>query len=105
MTPITLSGARRLVAFTVGLFGGRDRNGRIAYPVMCSSPDTAALYRRAFLPWEAEGDPDAATRREQFMAAAGDCICPGCNTEYRDHPADPADPLLNILCSRRRVKL
>lgn len=46
-----------------------------------------------------------------FFRAAGACICPGCQQEYRKHPYSQeyrdwlGTPYLNVLCDGSLVKL
>lgn len=52
-----------------------------------------------------EHPTDAANRREKFTRASGDVVCPSCQLEFRDHPNDPQDEFLKVLCNLDRVKL
>lgn len=61
------------------------------------------------------GSPSDPLDPPEFLAAAGDCLCPVCGHSYRSHPFDPrylfADstgipqPWLNRLCDGTLVKL
>lgn len=42
--------------------------------------------------------------RESFVRASGDVVC-DCGHPYRDHPKDPVDDYLQVLCNGTRVKL
>ncbi len=43
--------------------------------------------------------------RDRRRRAAGAAVCNQCGRPYYDHPADPQEPSLTILCDRERVKL
>jgi hypothetical protein len=47
---------------------------------------------------------DAAVRREEWVRT-GNCVCPVCRELYADHPNDPMERSLVVLCDRTRVKL
>lgn len=54
---------------------------------------------------EPEASTDAEARRKAFYRAGGDVVCEECGEKYYDHPGDPVEKDLNILCNRDRVKL
>jgi len=40
-----------------------------------------------------------------FLRASGDCLCPVCGREYREHPADRECPTFVLLCNGSVMKL
>ncbi|MBA4187573.1 MAG: hypothetical protein C0467_06095 [Planctomycetaceae bacterium] len=60
---------------------------------------------RATVTAAAEDPVKADARRENFIRAGGGVVCGDCGLAYSDHPQDPKDEFLNILCDRTRVKL
>jgi len=63
------------------------------------------LLLRELLLKEHESEDDSRKRRIDMVRAGGDCVCDQCGEKFYDHPSDPVDTFLNILCDRRRVKL
>lgn len=47
----------------------------------------------------------AEQRRDAFGRAGGGAVCDWCGRELRQHPGDPGEPFLTVLCDLRRVKL
>ena len=39
-----------------------------------------------------------------FLRAAGECLCPVCSAEYRDHPYWSEAPTFHLLCTGLVVK-
>lgn len=52
-----------------------------------------------------EGRTNANLRRNGFTRAGGDVLCPDCGHKFYDHPPDPGEQSLTVLCDGRRVKL
>ena len=70
-------------------------NPRISlYVAACMSEGLAGVLARPV-----DGDGDGSDR------ASGLCVCDVCGLEYYDHPADPREPWMTIVCSGRRYKL
>jgi hypothetical protein len=53
------------------------------------------------------GEPEelAHIRRRDFIRACGDCVCEKCGNLYYDHPRDPLEASLVVLCCMTRAKL
>lgn len=62
-------------------------------------------FLRSLLLAEPEAPQKAAERRLNFASTRGDVVCPECGEKSYDHPPDPEEPSLTILCDRSRVKL
>jgi hypothetical protein len=63
-------------------------------------------FLRRLLRLEPEPAADAAIRRDAWVRAGGDVVCPQCGEEYRHHPHDwDGFESLTVLCDRSRVKL
>lgn len=40
-----------------------------------------------------------------FYRCDGRLVCDTCEKQYRDHPDEPREPCLTVLCNGQRVKL
>lgn len=63
------------------------------------------LALRAAIYAEQEDEAQADWRRRDFVRASGRVQCSICRELYSDHPPDPVEPSLTLLCDRARVKL
>lgn len=79
----------------------RDGGGILTFP---SPGHKRALHRLVRFLLFLRADEDA-SRREAFVRAGGRVICDACGLEYHDHPQDPVDEWLTVLCSSDRIKL
>jgi hypothetical protein len=62
-------------------------------------------YRRIARAVHGEPEELAHIRRRDFIRSDKGCVCPACLNEYVDHPRDPVDGFLVVLCDMTRVKL
>jgi hypothetical protein len=83
-------------------------NGRIVFPP--DVPPTGRV-RRVFLrrmlsaEAAAESEEVGELHRAAWYRAGGGVVCDQCGEEFYDHPRDPVESSLTVMCNRERVKL